>query len=115
MFDKARSTLTDWTGPGMTQLRAPLLGLEQWIDNIGTVFTVYRENIQLRQENAELHKWQNVAPSLENRMQRYEVLPHAIPAPRLASTTARVIGRSNKPFISTIILKASTGKHAKKG
>src|SRR2546421_12806494 len=89
IFDNARATLSDWTGPGLTQLRAPLLAVEQWIDNIGTIFTVYRENIQLRQENAELQKWQNVALALENRMQRYELLLHAVPDPRLASITAR--------------------------
>ena len=115
MFDNARATLSDWTGPGLTQLRAPLLGLEQWIDNIGTVFTVYRENIQLRQENAELHKWQSVALSLESRMQRYEALLHAIPDPRLASVTARVIGESNRPFIKTMILNAGTAQQVKKG
>src|SRR4051794_34202189 len=83
IFDNARATLSDWTSPSLTQLRAPLLGLEQWINNIGTIFTVYRENIQLRQENAELHKWQEVALSLENRMQRYELLLRAVPDPQL--------------------------------
>lgn len=115
MFDNARATLSDWTGPGLTQLRSPLLAFEQWIDNIGTVFTVYRENIQLRQENAELHKWQNVALSLESRMQRYELLLHAIPDPRLVSVTARVIGESNRPFIKTMILNAGTAQQVKKG
>ena len=115
IFDHARATLSDWTGPGLTQLRAPLLALEQWIDNIGTIFTVYRENIQLRQENAELHKWQNVALSLENRMQRYELLLHAVPDLQLASTTARIIGESNRPFIKTLILNAGTAQQVKKG
>jgi len=115
IFDNARATLSDWTGPGLTQLRAPLLAVEQWIDNIGTIFTVYRENIQLRQENAELHKWQNVALALENRMQRYELLLHAVPDPRLASITARIIGESNRPFIKTLILNAGTAQQVKKG
>src|SRR5258706_10394088 len=115
IFDNARATLSDWTGPGLTELRAPLLAVEQWINNIGTVFTVCRENIQLRQENAELHKWQNVALSLENRMQRYELLLHAVPDPRLASITARIIGESNRPFIKTLILNAGTAQQVKKG
>src|SRR6267142_2871440 len=99
IFDNALATLSDWTGPGLTQLRAPLLALEQWIDNIGTIFTVYRENIQLRQENAELHKWQDVALSLENRMQRYQLLLNSVPDISPPAVTARVIGESNRPFV----------------
>src|SRR5258706_11910255 len=115
ILDNAGATLSDWTGPGLTELRAPLLAVEQWIDNIGTIFTVYRENSQLRQENAELHKWQNVALALENRMQRYELLLHAVPDPRLASITARIIGESTLPFLKTLILNAGTAQQVKKG
>src|SRR6266581_4825941 len=64
---------------------------------------------------AELHKWQNVALALENRMQRYELLLHAVPDPRLASITARIIGESNRPFIKTLILNAGTAQQVKKG
>jgi rod shape-determining protein MreC len=115
IFDGARATLSDWTSPALGHLRSPFLGLERWINNVGTIFTVYRENIQLRQENAELRKWQSVALSLENRVQRYELLLNAVSDPQLASVTARVIGETNRPFVKTLILNAGTGQQVKKG
>src|ERR1700687_2250430 len=65
-FDTARAKLSDMSGPALLEVRAPLIAFENWIESVGTLFTVYRENIELRKENAELRKWQDVALSLEN-------------------------------------------------
>lgn len=115
IFDNARATLSDWTGPALSKAREPLLTVERWIDNIGTIFTVYRANMQLRAENAELRKWQHVALSLENRMKRYELLLNAAPDPELPLITARVIGESSRPFIRTMILNAGNAQQVEKG
>jgi len=115
IFDNARATLSDWTAPALSQLRMPLLAVERWVEDAGGIFTVYSENLRLRQENAELHKWQDVALSLENRLKRYEVLLNAVPDPKSAFITAKVIGESNRPFVKTMILDAGTAEGAKKG
>ena len=115
MFDRVRAALSDGTGPVLSEMRVPLFAVERWIGNIGGVFTVYRENMQLRQENAELHKWQDVALSLEDRMRRYESLLNAVPDPKPPFITARVIGESSRPFIKTMILNAGTAQQVKKG
>jgi len=60
MFDAARATLSDVTAPALLGVRAPLVAVGRWFDSMGTMFSVYRENIALRQENAELRKWQDV-------------------------------------------------------
>ncbi len=108
IFDHARARLSDWVSPVLEDVRAPLAGIERWIDSIGTVFSVYQENLRLRQENNELRRWQNVALSLERRMGRYELLLHAVPNPELPSVAARVIGLSSHPFVKTMILNAGT-------
>ena len=115
IFDNARATLSDWTAPALSQLRQPLLTVERWVGDAGGIFTVYRENRQLRQENTELHKWQDVALSLENRLRRYEILLNAVPDPKPAFITAKVIGESNRPFVKTIILDAGTRQRVTKG
>jgi rod shape-determining protein MreC len=115
IFDRARASFSDWTEPALSQVRGPLVAAERWFGSIGTIFTVFRENIQLREENAELRKWQNVALSLENRMRRYEVLLNAVPEPELPSVTARVIGEASRPFIKTMIVNAGTAQLVKKG
>ena len=115
LFDNARAMLSDWTEPALTQVRGPLIGVERWFDGIGALFTVYRENMQLREENAELRKWQNVALSLSDKMRRYEILLNAVPDPKLSFVTARVIGEADRPFVRTMILNAGTADQVKKG
>jgi rod shape-determining protein MreC len=115
MFDAARATLSDVTAPALLGVRAPLVAVGRWFDNMGTMFSVYRENIALRQENAELRKWQDVALSLENRLKRYESLLNTAPDPAPPAVTARVIGESNRPFGKTMILNAGTEQGVQKG
>src|SRR5882762_1964837 len=115
IFDTARAKLSDMTGPALLEVRAPLIAFERWIDSVGTIFSVYRENIELRKENAELRKWQDVALSLENRMQRYELLLNSVPDISPPAVTARVIGESNRPFVRTMILNAGTDQGVTKG
>jgi len=71
--------------------------------------------IELKRENAELRRWQDVALSLENRLRRYEQLLKAVPEPIPPAITARVIGESNRPFVKTMILNAGTEHGVKKG
>jgi len=115
IFDKARAELSDWTGPVLSDVRGPLIGFERWFGNLGTIFTVYSDNAELRRENAELHKWQEVALSLESRLHRYEHLLNVVPDPKLPFITARVIGEASRPFVKTMILNAGTAQQVKKG
>jgi rod shape-determining protein MreC len=115
IFDSARAKLSDITAPALLEVRAPLVALENWIESLGTVFSVYRENLELKRENAELRRWQDVALSLENRVRRYEQLLNAVPEAIMPSITARVIGESNRPFVKTMILNAGTDHGVRKG
>ena len=114
-FDEARAKLSDFVSPALTAARAPLVAFERWTTGIGTFFNTYGENIRLRQENAELRRWQNVALSLEERVRRYELLLNAVPDRETKSVTARVIGESNRPFVSTMILNAGAEDGVRKG
>lgn len=115
LFEHARAALSDVTAPLLDRIREPLLAVERWVDNVRTVFAVYRENLELRRENAELRRWQHVALLLENRLQRYEMLLNAVPDRRLPTITARVIGESNRPFVRTMILNAGSDQQVEKG
>jgi len=115
LFDSARARISDWASPALAELRTPLSVFENWIGSIGTVFSVYDENMALKRENAELRKWQNVALSLERRMQRYELLLSAVPDAEIPSLTARVIGESSRPFIRTMLLNAGNAQGVRKG
>ncbi|MBL6936736.1 MAG: rod shape-determining protein MreC [Alphaproteobacteria bacterium] len=115
LFDQARADMTDFASPVLNAMRAPLSGVNQWIGNIGHVFAVYDENIRLREEVARLRQWQNTAIVLDDRVKRYQMLLHAVPDPALSSVMARVIGRSNHPFLQTMVLNAGTDQGVKPG
>ena len=115
LFDRARATVTDWAAPALRAMRSPLVGLDRWVGSLGDIFVVYQENLRLKSENARLRRWRNVAVTLQDRVKRYQLLLHAVPDPGLSSVMARVIGRSNQPFLQTMILDAGKAQGIKPG
>lgn len=115
MFDRARANVSDWAAPVLKTAREPLSGLDRWMASIGGIFTVYQDNLRLKDENARLRQWRNAAIVLDDRVKRYQLLLHAVPDPTLSSVLARVIGRSSKPFLQTMILDAGKAQGIKPG
>jgi len=115
LFDRARADMTDMASPALNAVRAPLSGVNQWLSNVGHFFSVYDENIRLREEVARLRQWQNTAIVLDDRVKRYQLLLHAVPDPTLSSVMARVIGRASHPFLQTMILDAGIDQGVKPG
>lgn len=106
LFDQARAHLTDLMAPPLHVARAPLRGFDRFMGSITEIFSVYRQNLELKEENARLRQWRNVAVVLQGRVNRYQTLLHAVPDPKLNSVLARVIGRASRPFLQTMILDA---------
>jgi rod shape-determining protein MreC len=115
LFDQARVRVTDWLAPGLELVRAPVHGFDRWMGSVTEIFSVYEENLKLKAENARLRQWRNVAIVMQNRVDRYQDLLHAVPDPKLNAVLARVIGRSSRPFLRTLILDAGTGDGANPG
>ncbi len=115
LFDTARVKITDAMAPLLEDVRVPLDGIERWAGSIGEIFSVYSENLRLKDENARLRQWRNTSVVLEGRVTHYEALLHAVPDQKLAAVLARVVGRANHPFLRTMILDAGTQDGAKAG
>jgi rod shape-determining protein MreC len=115
MFDQARMRITDWMAPALSQVRAPLDGAERWLGSIGEIFSVYDQNLKLKEENARLRQWRNTSVVLEGRVRHYEKLLNAVPDPQLNAVLARVIGRSSRPFLRTMVLDAGSENGARPG
>lgn len=115
LFDSARAHVMDWMKPLLQATYAPVEGVNRWMGSIGQVFTVYRDNLRLKEENARLRQWHNTALVLNGRIKRYQLLLHAVPDPALSKVVARVIGRANHPFLQTMILDAGKADGVKPG
>lgn len=109
LFDRARAHATDLMAPLLEKARAPVAGFDRWIGSVGEIFSVYEQNLKLKDENARLRQWRNVAIVLQGRVGRYQALLHAVPDPQMNRVLARVIGRASRPFLQTMILDAGRG------
>jgi rod shape-determining protein MreC len=109
LFDRARAHATDLMAPMLEKVRGPVAGFDRWIGSIGEIFSVYEQNLKLKEENARLRQWRNVAVTLQGRVNRYQQLLHAVPDPQMNRVLARVIGRASRPFLQTMILDAGRG------
>src|SRR6201985_1972568 len=115
LFDRARAGASDAMAPVLEKVHAPVAGFERWIGSIFEIFSVYEQNLKLKEENARLRQWRNVAIVLQGRVGRYQQLLHAVPDPKMDAVLARVIGRANRPFLQTTILDAGRDAHALPG
>lgn len=115
LFDDARTNLADWMRPALSVTQAPMQAVGRWLGSIGDFFWTYQENMRLKEENARLKQWHNTALVLDERLKRYQLLLHAVPDPAMSSVVARVIGRSNHPFLQTLILDAGRANGVKPG
>ncbi|HEX2589846.1 MAG TPA: rod shape-determining protein MreC [Rhizomicrobium sp.] len=115
LFDRARAELTDWMSPALKVVYVPVDAANKWMSGISNFFSVYQENIRLKEENARLRKWQMAANMMDERVKRYQLLLRAVPDPALSSIVARVIGRASRPFDQTIVLDAGKRHGVKPG
>jgi len=115
LFDRARAHVTDMMAPVLEKVRAPVAGFDRFVGSIGETFPVHEQNLKLKEENARLRQWRNVAIVLQGRVARYQTLLHAVPDPQMNRVLARVIGRASRPFLQTMILDAGRDNHALPG
>jgi rod shape-determining protein MreC len=115
LFDRARAHVTDMMAPMLQKVRAPVAGFDRFFGSIGEIFSVYEQNLKLKDENARLRQWRNVAIVLQGRVTRYQTLLHAVPDPQMNRVLARVIGRASRPFLQTMILDAGRDNYALPG
>jgi rod shape-determining protein MreC len=115
LFDRARMRITDWMAPALETVHAPVQIFNRWITSVDDLFVVYQENLQLKDENARLRQWRNVAVVMQDRVRHYQDMLHAVPDPDVHSVLARVIGRASRPFLQTMILDAGESQSVKPG
>jgi rod shape-determining protein MreC len=101
--------------PVLSVVHAPLVQFDRWVGSVDELFSVYQENLRLKDENARLRQWRNVAVVMQDRVARYQSLLHAVPDPGVDSVLARVIGRASRPFLETMILDAGSSHNIKPG
>lgn len=106
LFDRLRVVIADAAAPLLEALAQPVATMASGVRHVEGVFDLYRENERLREENARLLQWQDVARRLETENAGLRDLTKFVPegAPRFIS--AQIIADSGGAFARSVLVSA---------
>lgn len=106
LFDRLRVVIADAAAPLLEALAQPVATMASGVRHVEGVFDLYRENERLREENARLLQWQDVARRLETENTGLRDLTKFVPegAPRFIS--AQIIADSGGAFARSVLVSA---------
>ena len=90
-FQSLRNSVMDAAAPALDMLSRPAAVLDTAVDRLRGFVTVYRDNVQLAEENERLLGWQQVALRLSAENAELRDLSKLVSEPAISFVTARVI------------------------
>jgi rod shape-determining protein MreC len=102
--ERARIWAADVVVPALSVLRQPVAAVTQVGTRIHDMIDLYQENDRLRQENATLLEWQQVARQLANENEALRNLMHYRPPNTTWYVTSRVIGTAGGVFSRNLLI-----------
>lgn len=114
-FDVPRGAADDALGPARSVTSAPLSAARSLTRGLSDHLNVYEENQRLREENARLRAWYDLAQSMRDKMTRYERLLVANPDPGAHVVVARVVAETDGPFVHARLLNAGRERGVEPG
>jgi len=106
VIDKTRAVVADALAPVMEAVAAPLTAASQALATAENAVAVFRENAVLREDNARLLQWQEVARRLASENAALRDLTKLVPDQSATSLSARVIGDSGGAFLRNVLVDA---------
>lgn len=108
LFERLRITVADAAAPVLQAVAQPIATAASGVRNVEAMFSVYSENQRLRDENARLLQWQEVARRLESENARLRGLVKFTPEAAVHDVAARVIGNSGGAFARNVLVNAGS-------
>jgi rod shape-determining protein MreC len=115
LVERLRSAIVDTAMPLLDVLARPMAAVDKAIGTVRELASIRAENARLREDNARLLLWQDMARRLEKENARLRELLAAADEPARAFVSARVIGDSGGPFLRTMLLNAGAAHGIGKG
>jgi rod shape-determining protein MreC len=106
VIDKTRAAVADALAPVMEEMATPLATASNAVARVEDAVAVFRENAVLREENARLLQWQEVARRLAAENASLRDLTKLVPDHSSTSLAARVIGDSGGAFLRNVLVDA---------
>lgn len=110
-IDQLRHMMQDSFVPVVSALSQPAIFVDTLNRRLNEAAYLYQENAKLREENARLLQWQNLALNMQSENETLRGLVNLKALPKNTFVTARVVGNPYHTFTSSLLLDsgAKTG------
>jgi rod shape-determining protein MreC len=108
LYDGLRATISDHVAPILEAVSQPVAAVTSAVQSVSNAVAVNRENGQLREENARLLQWQEIARRLETENAELRSLTKFQPQNTVQSLSAQVIADSGGAFARNVLIDAGS-------
>jgi rod shape-determining protein MreC len=115
VIERLRGAIVDTMTPVLEVVSRPAEAVTESRIAVANLIDLHADNARLRDENAKLLQWQDVARRLENENASLRHLLNATEDNAYAFVSARVIGDSGGAFARTMLLNVGTRDGVRKG
>ncbi len=115
LYDGLRVGLVDRIAPVLQAVGQPFATVTGVFQAASDAVSVHRENAELREENARLLQWQEVARSLAAENAELRDLVKLVPQDAVSSVAARVIADSGGAFARNVLVNAGHDDGVQRG
>jgi rod shape-determining protein MreC len=115
LIERFRTDLNDVLAPVFEAIAKPIGLVASGVRRFEDHFTVYEENQRLREENARLLQWQEVAQRLESENEELRQMLHFEPQGVRGYITGRVIANSGGAFLRNVLIDVGDRQGVERG
>ena len=115
VVEQFRTSISDMFVPVLSALSHPVGSVRGVASAINNLTAVHQENVQLREANARLQRWEVVAHKLERENAALKDLLSYRPGPLASFISARVVGGSGSAYVRALLLNAGSRDGVEKG
>jgi rod shape-determining protein MreC len=115
LYDGLRASIADRVAPILEAVGQPVAAVTKAVQTGSNAVAISRENAQLREENARLLQWQEVARRLETENAELRALTKFEPQNTVQSISARVIADSGGAFARNVLINAGSKEGVARG
>lgn len=113
--ERLRTQLADALAPFFDLVSRPAASFGRVSEEVREISALRAENERLREANARLLQWQEVARRLESENQQLRGLMNVTPEPTVSYVSARIIADSGGAFVRSVLVNAGSRSGAAKG
>lgn len=115
LFDRLRVLIADAAAPVLSAVAQPVATVASGVRHVEGLFDLYQDNARLREENARLLQWQEVARRLEAENEQLRALTKYTPEAAPHFVSAQVIANSGGAFARNVLVSAGRSEGARRG